>query len=149
MRGGSLYISLSISLSTPFNLIAARCEVKWTLRACCKHTDLLYFRSSFHFILMRFRYVCVFVLIHFSSRIFGRSTGGPDSVGVVRLWIYRGMYENIKTSPKSYFLTKIEIKMTHLVFLFWCLLSLCFKSHLEAVLSTFKILSCSNKLNAR
>ena len=23
-----------------------------------KHTDLLYFRSSFHFILMRFRYVC-------------------------------------------------------------------------------------------
>ena len=49
-------------------IIAARCEVRWTLRACYKHTDLLYFRSSFHFILMRFRYVCVFVLIHFQER---------------------------------------------------------------------------------
>ena len=54
-----------------------------------------------------------------------------------------------KTSLKSYFLTKIEIKMTHLVFLFCYLLSLCFKSYFEAVLSTSKILSCSKKLNSR
>ena len=27
----------------------ARCDVSWTLRACCKHTRLWYFRSSFSF----------------------------------------------------------------------------------------------------
>ena len=34
--------------------------------------------------------------------------------------------------------------MTYFVFLFCFLLSLCHYSHLEAVLSMFKILSCTN-----
>ena len=50
-----------------------------------------------------------------------------------------------KIRPKFHFLTKIEIKMTYwLVFLFCFLLSLRLQSHLKAVLSTFKILSCTN-----
>ena len=36
-----------------------------------------------------------------------------------------------------------EIKMNQLVVLFCYLLSLCFYGHLEAVLLTFKILSCT------
>ena len=51
-----------------------------------------------------------------------------------------------KIRPKFQFWTKIEIKMTYLVFVFCYLLSLHLKSHfhLEAVLSTFKVLSCTN-----
>ena len=49
-----------------------------------------------------------------------------------------------KICPKFCFLTKIEIKMTHLVFLFCFLLSLHFYHHLKAILSTFKILSCTS-----
>ena len=50
-----------------------------------------------------------------------------------------------KIRPTFHFLTKIEIKMTYwLVFLFCFLLSLRLQSHLKAVLSTFKILSCTN-----
>ena len=45
---------------------------------------------------------------------------------------------------KFQFWTKIEIKMTYLVFVFSNLLSLRLQSHLEAILSTFKILSCTN-----
>ena len=49
-----------------------------------------------------------------------------------------------KIRPKFQFWTKIEIKMTYLVFVFCYLL---FSSPLEpfgSVLSTFKVLSCTN-----
>ena len=46
-----------------------------------------------------------------------------------------------KIRPKFQFWTKIELKMTYLVFVFLCF---ALYSHLEAVLSTFKILSCTN-----
>ena len=46
--------------------------------------------------------------------------------------------------PKFQFSAKIEIKMTPLLVLFCYSLHLLFLSHLEAVLSTFKILSCTN-----
>ena len=50
-----------------------------------------------------------------------------------------------KIRPKFHFLTRLAIKMTHLVVLFCYLkLSLCFQSHLEAVFLTFKILSCTD-----
>ena len=49
-----------------------------------------------------------------------------------------------KIRPTCHFWTKIEIKMTYIAFVFCYLLSLGLQSHLEAVLSTFKILSCSN-----
>ena len=49
-----------------------------------------------------------------------------------------------KIRPKFHFLTKIEIKMTPLLVLFYYSQHLLFLSHLEAVLSTFKILSCTN-----
>ena len=49
-----------------------------------------------------------------------------------------------KIRPKFHFLRKVEIKMTYLVFVvFFFLLSLFLLSHLQAVLSMFKILSCS------
>ena len=51
--------------------------------------------------------------------------------------------EKTKFFLNSIFFTKIETQMTHLVFLFCYLLSLCFQRHLEAVLSTFNILSCT------
>ena len=55
-----------------------------------------------------------------------------------------------KMRPKFHFLTRIQILMTHLVVLFcYWQLSLCFKNHLEAVLSTFKILSCTNNQMGR
>ena len=47
-----------------------------------------------------------------------------------------------KICPKFHFFTIIEIKMTHLVFLFCYLFRL---SHLEAILLTFKILSCTQQ----
>ena len=50
-----------------------------------------------------------------------------------------------KIHPKFQFWTKIEIKMIY-QFVFCYLLSLRLKSHLEAVLSTFKILSCTIKV---
>ena len=50
----------------------------------------------------------------------------------------------IKIRPKLHFLTKIEIKMSPLLVLFCYSPNLLFLSHLEAVLSTFKILSCTN-----
>ena len=49
-----------------------------------------------------------------------------------------------KIRPKFQFWTKIEIKMTYIVFVVCYLLSLYLYSHLEAVLSTFKVLSCTN-----
>ena len=50
--------------------------------------------------------------------------------------------------PKFHVLTKIEMKMTYLVFLFcFFLLSLRLLCHFEAVLSTFKILSYTNVSN--
>ena len=49
-----------------------------------------------------------------------------------------------KIRPKFHFLTKIEIKMSPLLVLFCYLLLFFFLSHLEAVLSTFKIFSCTN-----
>ena len=47
------------------------------------------------------------------------STVGPNSVGV--LWDFEFIRECMKTNkihPKFHFLTKLEIKMTHFVFLF-------------------------------
>ena len=49
-----------------------------------------------------------------------------------------------KIRPKCHFSTKIEIRMTYLEFRFCNLLCLCLQSYLEAVLSTFKFLSCTN-----
>ena len=58
-----------------------------------------------------------------------------------------------KIRPKFHFLTEIEIKMTYLVFLFsllfFFLLSLRLWSHLEAVLLTFKIFSCTKTTNSK
>ena len=50
----------------------------------------------------------------------------------------------LKIRLKFQFCTQIEIKMTYHVFVFCYLLSLRLYSHLEGVLSTFKILSCTN-----
>ena len=50
-----------------------------------------------------------------------------------------------KIRPKFHFLTKIEIKMTHLVVLFCLLQSLASRAIWKPFLiSTFKILSCTN-----
>ena len=72
--------------------------------------------------------------------------GGPDSVGI-RSLDFKFMRECMKINKirhKFHFLTKIEIKMTYLVFLSCLSLSLRPQSYLEAVLSTFKILSGTN-----
>ena len=54
-----------------------------------------------------------------------------------------------KIRPILHFSTKLEIKMTCLVFVFCYLLSLRRQSHLEAVLLTFKILTASKWLQRR
>ena len=55
------------------------------------------------------------------------STVGPNSVGVLRdVEIIRECMKTNKIHPKFHFLTKLEIKMTHSVFLFcffFCLFS--------------------------
>ena len=53
-----------------------------------------------------------------------------------------------KLRPKFHFLTKLERRMTYLVFLFCFLLSFRLQSHLEAVLSMFKILILSCSINS-
>ena len=69
------------------------------------------------------------------------TSGSPNSVEVCWNFEFIGEYMKInKTRSKFHFLTKI--KMTPCVFVFFTVSSLL--DHLEAVLWTFKILSCTN-----